>query len=162
MLTVKKVFINAFQGYNLELCQYYQEYINLKATTTHRQSTLNDKVPQDTDIQQPLLSVQYQEPNYRLPSCVQIDDSTQEIIHINKSVVDLHDLFKNMQFFIDQQSSLSDRIDHNINQSLDIHIKTIKQVKKTMRKAKVNGKIKIYVCIAVFLLVLIITLCLFH
>merc|ERR1712130_281502 len=84
---------------------------------------------------------------------VNATDRTQEILNIAKSVHELATLFQELSVLVVEQGSLLDRIDYNVEQTLD----NLGKAKKEIDKANVHQKrSRTALCIIVLIMLIIV------
>ena len=101
-----------------------------------------DKIEQGLTKQE-LMKLEFLETN--------CDKRTQEIIHISKSVSELAQIFRDLSVLIVEQGSVLDRIDYNVEQTLD----QFKSSKKHIDKAEKYQKKSTSSVVILFLLIMI-------
>merc|ERR1711994_802238 len=80
-------------------------------------------------------------------------DRTQEILNITKSVHELATLFQELSVLVVEQGSLLDRIDYNVEQTLD----NLGKAKKEIDKANVHQKrSRTALCIIVLIMLILV------
>lgn len=86
-----------------------------------------------------------------------------DIIKLENSIRELHDMFMDMAMLVESQGELVDRIEHHVAQSRDVIIHTkgeLQIAEEYFQKAK-EKKILIIICLVVALIVLIVCLAFF-
>ena len=90
------------------------------------------------------------------------DKRTKEIINISKSVSELAQIFRDLSVLIVEQGSLLDRIDYNVEQTLDRFKSSKKHIDKAEKYQKRSGSSMIILFLLIFIAICIIILIVQH
>lgn len=87
-----------------------------------------------------------------------VAEREEEVNKIVKSIVDLNDIFKDLAHMVNEQGTVLDRIDYNIEQTqVQVH-EGYKQLQKAERYQRQNRKMHCIMILAVTVIVLVILL----
>ncbi|XP_063722054.1 syntaxin-like isoform X2 [Symsagittifera roscoffensis] len=81
----------------------------------------------------------------------------QEILKLENSIKELHDMFMDMAMLVESQGEMIDRIEYNVEQSVDYVSKATQDTKKAVRyqSAARRKKIMILICLVVLVILLV-------
>ncbi|XP_069016185.1 syntaxin-4 [Embiotoca jacksoni] len=90
----------------------------------------------------------------------EIESRHDEIMKLERSIRDLHDMFQYLAMEVEAQGEMVDRIENNIKQSSDYVEKAKDNTEKavTYHKKARKKKVWIAICVAILILILVITL----
>lgn len=87
-----------------------------------------------------------------------LNEREQEITHIVKSIQDLNDLFKDLAVMIEDQGTVVDRIDYNIERVSHSVQHGLTELEKAAKYQKTSRKMYVIACLIVIFLILFILL----
>lgn len=86
-----------------------------------------------------------------------IEARHNDIMKLEKSIKELHDMFMDMAMLVESQGEMIDRIEHNVEKAVDYVETAAADTKKAMKyqSAARKKKIMILICVAVVVIVLV-------
>ncbi|XP_056325353.1 syntaxin-4-like [Danio aesculapii] len=90
----------------------------------------------------------------------EIESRHDEIIKLERSIKELHDMFQYLAMEVEAQGEMVDRIESNIKMSHDYVEKAVADTDAAVKTSKKVRKKKIYIAICLAVLLLIIAICL--
>lgn len=86
-----------------------------------------------------------------------IEARHNDIMKLEKSIKELHDMFMDMAMLVESQGEMIDRIEHNVEKAVDYVETAAADTKKAMKyqSAARKKKIMIMICVSVLLVILI-------
>lgn len=90
----------------------------------------------------------------------EIESRHDEIIKLERSIKELHDMFQYLAMEVEAQGEMVDRIESNIKMSHDYVEKAVAETEAAVKTSKKVQKKKIYIAVCLAVLLLIIAICL--
>lgn len=87
-----------------------------------------------------------------------IEDRESDVIKIVKSLIDLNDIFKDLANIVQEQGTILDRIDYNVETTQTRVVEGFKQLQKADMYQRKNKKIYCILCLASTILILLVLL----
>ncbi|XP_023930834.1 syntaxin [Lingula anatina] len=159
--TLSRKFVEVMNEYNACQVDYRDRCkarIQRQLEITGR-STTNDELEDMLESGNPAIFTQgiIMETEQAKRSLADIEARHNDIIKLENSIKELHDMFMDMAMLVEQQGEMIDRIEYNVDQSVD-YIETAKQDTKKAVKYQSKARRKkflLIICCAVLLLVII-------
>lgn len=162
--TLTKLFVEVMTEYN----KIQTDYREKCKATIQRQLEITGKTTTNDELEEMLeqgnISVFTQDiimdTQQAKQTLADIQARHEDIINLEKSIRELHDMFMDMAMLIESQGEMIDRIEYHVEQAKDrvqIATQDTKKAKEYQTKAR-KKKIIIIICISVLLLILIIWL----
>ncbi|CAK9294810.1 unnamed protein product [Gordionus sp. m RMFG-2023] len=159
--TLSRKFVEVMTDYNTTQTDYRERCkarIQRQLEITGR-ATTNEELEEMLESGNPAIFTQgiIMESQQAKQSLADIEARHQDIIKLENSIRELHDMFMDMAMLVESQGEMIDRIEYNVEQSVD-YIETAKMdTKKAVKyqsKAR-RKKILIIICLAVLIIILI-------
>lgn len=160
--TLSRKFVEVMNEYNSCQVDYRgrcKQRIQRQLEITGR-STTNDELEDMLESGNPAIFTQgiIMETQQAKQSLADIEARHNDIIKLETSIKELHDMFMDMAMLVEQQGEMIDRIEYNVEQSVD-YIETAKQdTKKAVKYQSKARRKKILIIICCIILIAVLTL----